>query len=378
MLSISIILSPAALKAQKLHSGVIEHIDALLYGWLGSDSQGSTDTKDFKKVLAKISNNKKEHVSYLLGEMYIALFEYNLEQYESVMSSLVIDSLYLDRARVLHALITANVSFSISGYLDKSSSFNDIDYLLTGNYYLQRGNYAKAGQWFIQGLQNSIGLRKSFDILLGVVDTAKKGESYIFIQQNKGKTIPFICLLPYLRPQDIYYFFTTEFLPADYTLATVPSDKFNAETVQSNLSEKKFTLSYTHNSPYCTMLDIINCFTSIMQISGKTPSTTNDNVSYLPKNVQATASFLIEQSILQLYLDGKIPTHSPISGIYFKKLYSTYITKNGKPAITVHSSSLKPFFTNYSIYSYTFMTQYTYHYYFVPYDNVNTSNIIYQ
>ncbi len=330
------ILPCKVLAAQPLHNEVISQIDVLLYGWFGDQSQGTTNTASLKEVLGKIHKNKKEQTSYTLGQIYIALLDYNLTEYESLISSLQIDSLYRDRAQILYAIITANPAFSISGYNSKNSLFKDIDYLLMGNYYLQRGNYIKAQEWFVQGLKQSIGLRTSFDILLGVVDTAQKGARFLFVDQ-KSKTIPFICLLPYVRPIDIYYFLSTENVPADYTLTLIPLDKFSVDTVQSNLSEKKITLSYSRTSDYCTMVDIINCFTSIMLISGKTLPEATPSVSYLPEYAQPTASFLIEHSIIPLYLDGKIPLYSPITGAYFKQLYFAYTTKFGKLSASMQS-----------------------------------------
>lgn len=336
----SLVFSPITVQSQVLHSGISNYIDTLLHIWFGgNNAQYDTTLNQLQKLLVTLSKNQKDpqaKQSYLTGQMFVALLEYNLETFDSLRSSITIDSLYVHRADTLYALMNYPASCTITNYINQSEALRDYDYLIIGNYFLQRGEYAKARQWYLNGIQKSITLRQSFDILLGVADAIEKGDDTLCIKTKSGKAPHYLCLLPYLRPQDIFYYLKNDIpLKASYTLTIIPSHKFSYSAANEYLQQGQFPLTRNTNTSHCTMADIINCFTTILALSGKEPELSHTlNLDYLPEYMQTTASYLIVNNIVPVYLDGRIPVYSTITGVHFQKMYSTYIKKFGKPVIS--------------------------------------------
>lgn len=304
--------------SQTIDKKIAGMLDNFTYMWLSGNSKAYTE--EYKNLIEAVtqSNSKEKMNEWIsLGKAYISAMNCNIADYSNTQTSSDDIAKYSDRINFIFSMINPDLKFNVD-IMIKKKNLNDYDYLWIGNYYLLKRNFKNAQNYYIQGIRISSRLLSSFDIMLGVAEEAKL----------KKSKMSFICALPYIRAEDVFFFLSNELSLTDYKLVVQTSNEFNAEGVKKSLEKNLFPVYISGDSAYLSLGDLLLVLHTCLIKNGKENILTDIKAQeYLKEQYSKIAAYLLKKAILKPYIDGRLHLNSPVSGFFFADLYNNFIDK---------------------------------------------------
>ena len=315
-------------KKEEFKSGILDHVDKFTYTWLSGNSKKYTvEIAEFKKDVLKAKTDKKDQRSYILGNTYLSVLNYNHSTLPTWKTMSAENSIYYKRISCIYSLFNLKErKFDISSFIRFGTELKDHDYLWIGNYYLLSGDIANAKKYYLTGLGKSKLLLKSFDIMMEISEMYQKTT----IKKD------FITVLPYIRPIDAFHYIKQRMKYFGYNFKIIDADDFDTDDVKKNFLKDLYPVFTPGDSAYLSMGDVYLMLYSHLVYQDKLDKLKNvkGNYRYLKKEYRKIVSYLITKKYITPYIDGKVHVDSPVNGFQMATLINIFIKKEGVSIIS--------------------------------------------
>lgn len=317
-ISISLILLSSGGHGEDLNGKIAGSLDNFTYMWLSGNSK--IEREEYRRLKDMVSEKKpepkmKKWIS--LGKAYLAAMDYEKSIYSALQSSTKETAGYSDRINFIFSMINPDLKFN-SNLIIRKKGLKDYDYFWIGNYYLLQREFKKARYYYMQGIKISSRLLSSFDIMMGVAEEAPL----------KKTRMSFICALPYIRIEDLFFFLTNELSLTDHKLVIREWDDFDPKDIKKSLEKNIFPLYIRGDSAYLSLGDLLLALhTCIIKNEKEGLLTDSKDVDYLKKGYRKIAAYMLKKRLIKPYIDGRLHLNSPVSGYFFADLYNNFTKK---------------------------------------------------